>query len=49
MKAERPLPYAGTIVKWVCMSVPLFKVVRANTALLDLLLNHLITVKVKWG
>ena len=31
------------------MSVPLLKVVNTNNALLNLLLNHLVTMKVKQG
>ena len=49
VKVKRPPPDAGTIVKWVCVSVLLLKVVMVDNALLDLLLNHLITAKVKWG
>ena len=49
MKFERPLPDSGTIVKQVCVSVLLLKLVKSDNALLDLLLNHLITAKVKRG
>ena len=49
VKVERPPPDARTIVKRVHVSVPLLKAVKADNALLDLLLNSLITAKVKWA
>ena len=49
MKVEKPPPDAGAIVKWVHVSVPLLKAVKANNELLDLLLNHLIIANVKQG
>ena len=49
VKVEWPPPDAGTIMKRIRMSVPLLKAMKADNALLDLLLNHQITVKVKQG
>ena len=49
MKVERPPPDAGTIVKQIHTSVLLLNAVKADNVLLDLLLNHLITAKVKRG
>ena len=49
VKVERPPPDAGTIVKRVRVSMPLLKAVKADNALLDLLLNHLISAKFKRG
>ena len=49
MKVKRPPPDAVTIMKRVCVSLPLLKVMKADNVLLDLFLNRLITVKVKRG